>query len=280
MRWLRRRVPDFYGNDIPNPISLISQWKILDNLRRSLLEPSLLILLLGSWFYLPGPARILGRRYRRNFLHPGMVRRLLRGFASTPRPARAGGLGAGYPREFRQGQRHGRDEPDLPAAPGVALDGCHRALGGPHPVHAAQASRVGDRRRGRSVRRPESHGGCVPGMDSLARAGPRRGALADSPRRAAGSGSRAGAVDGLARLFGLAQPPPAHRPLRVSAWRTSSFSRTPANPFAASSATGVRRPPTGSFPTASAKMAPPSCASRPPISGCCSMRASPPCTWA
>jgi len=55
MRWLRRRVPDFYGNRIPNPISLISQWKILDNLRRSLLEPSLLILLLGSWFYLPGP---------------------------------------------------------------------------------------------------------------------------------------------------------------------------------------------------------------------------------
>jgi cyclic beta-1,2-glucan synthetase len=57
MRWLRRRVPDFYGNSIPNPISLISQWKILDNLRRSLLEPALLILLVGSWFYLPGPPR-------------------------------------------------------------------------------------------------------------------------------------------------------------------------------------------------------------------------------
>ena len=54
MRWLRWRVPDFYGNMIPNPISLISQVKILDNLRRSLLEPSLVLLLLGGWLWLPG----------------------------------------------------------------------------------------------------------------------------------------------------------------------------------------------------------------------------------
>jgi cyclic beta-1,2-glucan synthetase len=54
MRWTRSRVPDRQGRMIWNPISLISQWKILDNLRRSLLEPGMLLLLLGSWFFLPG----------------------------------------------------------------------------------------------------------------------------------------------------------------------------------------------------------------------------------
>ena len=54
MRWTRGQVPDRYGRLIVNPISLISQWKILDNLRRSLLEPAMLLLLLGSWLFLPG----------------------------------------------------------------------------------------------------------------------------------------------------------------------------------------------------------------------------------
>jgi hypothetical protein len=54
MRWVRRRVPDHSGELIANPITLISQWKILDNLRRSLLDPSLVLLLLGSWLVLPG----------------------------------------------------------------------------------------------------------------------------------------------------------------------------------------------------------------------------------
>jgi cyclic beta-1,2-glucan synthetase len=53
LRWLRGRVPDFSGRLVRNPISLISQWKIFDNLRRSLFEPSLLLLLIGSWLYLP-----------------------------------------------------------------------------------------------------------------------------------------------------------------------------------------------------------------------------------
>ncbi|MGA7412935.1 MAG: glucoamylase family protein, partial [Bryobacteraceae bacterium] len=54
MRWTLSRVPDRQRHMISNPISLISQWKILDNLRRSLLEPGMLVLLLGSWFVLPG----------------------------------------------------------------------------------------------------------------------------------------------------------------------------------------------------------------------------------
>lgn len=56
MRWLLSRVPDAYGHMIRNPISVISRWKILDNLRRSLIEPATLLLFLAGWFYLPGKA--------------------------------------------------------------------------------------------------------------------------------------------------------------------------------------------------------------------------------
>ena len=55
LRWVLSRVPDYHGNLIDNPLPVISHWKIVDNLRRSLLEPSLVILFLGAWFYLPGP---------------------------------------------------------------------------------------------------------------------------------------------------------------------------------------------------------------------------------
>jgi hypothetical protein len=53
MRWILPKVPNFEGQIIPNPISLISQWKIFDNLRRSLLEPAIMALLLAGWFFLP-----------------------------------------------------------------------------------------------------------------------------------------------------------------------------------------------------------------------------------
>jgi cyclic beta-1,2-glucan synthetase len=52
--WLRRRVPDATGNKRPNVIPAISRWKILDNLRRSLLAPSLTLLLIAGWTFLPG----------------------------------------------------------------------------------------------------------------------------------------------------------------------------------------------------------------------------------
>jgi cyclic beta-1,2-glucan synthetase len=47
--WLTSRVPDESGARVANPISLVSRWKILDNLRRSLFEPSILLLLLFGW---------------------------------------------------------------------------------------------------------------------------------------------------------------------------------------------------------------------------------------
>src|SRR5260370_20568434 len=54
--WLRRRVRDAAGRKQPNQISTISRWKILDNLRRSLLAPAIILLLVAGWTILPGSA--------------------------------------------------------------------------------------------------------------------------------------------------------------------------------------------------------------------------------
>jgi cyclic beta-1,2-glucan synthetase len=50
--WLWGRVPGAIGTRHRNPLSLLSQWKILDNLRRSLVSPALLLLLLSGWIAL------------------------------------------------------------------------------------------------------------------------------------------------------------------------------------------------------------------------------------
>jgi hypothetical protein len=66
--WLLRRVPGPPASNglngatgpkakrQPNPLTALSLWKILDNLRRSLVPPSLLALLAGGWLLGPGPA--------------------------------------------------------------------------------------------------------------------------------------------------------------------------------------------------------------------------------
>ncbi|MGA3006477.1 MAG: glucoamylase family protein, partial [Opitutaceae bacterium] len=53
VQWLLRRVPGFAARPMANPLSLLSQWKIFDNLRRSLVPVALLLLLLGNWLILP-----------------------------------------------------------------------------------------------------------------------------------------------------------------------------------------------------------------------------------
>ncbi|HEX3471802.1 MAG TPA: glucoamylase family protein [Silvibacterium sp.] len=55
-QWLFSHVPDESGRFVANPISTISQWKIFDNLRRSLVEPVTFIMLVLGWFVLPGGA--------------------------------------------------------------------------------------------------------------------------------------------------------------------------------------------------------------------------------
>ena len=52
--WLKRHVRDAHGGILPNRIPAISRWKILDNLRRSLLAPSIVLLLIAGWTFLPG----------------------------------------------------------------------------------------------------------------------------------------------------------------------------------------------------------------------------------
>ncbi|NQU42243.1 cellobiose phosphorylase, partial [bacterium] len=51
--WLLPKVPN-RDTFLPNGLGLLERWKILDNLRRSLLSPGLLVLLLMGWLVLPG----------------------------------------------------------------------------------------------------------------------------------------------------------------------------------------------------------------------------------
>jgi cyclic beta-1,2-glucan synthetase len=52
-QWLLPRVPGADARRIANPLSTLSQWKLFDNLRRSLIPVALLIFLLGNWLLLP-----------------------------------------------------------------------------------------------------------------------------------------------------------------------------------------------------------------------------------
>jgi cyclic beta-1,2-glucan glucanotransferase len=51
--WIFPRVPHAAGGREPNPLSLLNRWKILDNLRRSLLPATSLGLLLAAWLISP-----------------------------------------------------------------------------------------------------------------------------------------------------------------------------------------------------------------------------------
>ena len=52
--WLLPRVPGEGGRRLRNPLPLISRWKILDNLRRSLVAPGVLLWLVSVWTLVPG----------------------------------------------------------------------------------------------------------------------------------------------------------------------------------------------------------------------------------
>ena len=53
VRWLLPRVPGPDGQRQKNPLSLLSRWKLFDNLRRSLVPSALTLLLLLGWTMLP-----------------------------------------------------------------------------------------------------------------------------------------------------------------------------------------------------------------------------------
>ncbi len=58
VRWLWTSVVNASGRSVPNTLPVISRWKILDNLRRSLMAPALVLLLLAGWTVLPGSAGV------------------------------------------------------------------------------------------------------------------------------------------------------------------------------------------------------------------------------
>ena len=55
--WLWSRVPSIDGWR-PTDLPTIGRWKLFDNLRRSLLAPAILLLLVAGWTVLPGPAAL------------------------------------------------------------------------------------------------------------------------------------------------------------------------------------------------------------------------------
>jgi len=58
--WIFPRVPKAAGGRGANPLSLLNRWKILDNLRRSLLPAASLCLLLAAWLVSPAVGWIAG----------------------------------------------------------------------------------------------------------------------------------------------------------------------------------------------------------------------------
>ena len=56
MPWLFSSVSGLNGKRSRNPLSVLSQWKILDNLRRSLVPISTFVALVLAWIFIPAPA--------------------------------------------------------------------------------------------------------------------------------------------------------------------------------------------------------------------------------
>jgi cyclic beta-1,2-glucan glucanotransferase len=83
-QWMFSRVPDESGRQVANLISGISRWKILDNLRRSLVEPSIFALFVAGWLRLPGGSLYWTVATLLLFFFPAVAQfifALLRGFA-------------------------------------------------------------------------------------------------------------------------------------------------------------------------------------------------------
>lgn len=57
-RWLFPVVPGKDGRPVKNTLSWLNRWKLLDNLRRSLVSPALFAMLLLGWLFFPYPAAL------------------------------------------------------------------------------------------------------------------------------------------------------------------------------------------------------------------------------
>jgi cellobiose phosphorylase len=75
--WTLPWVPDPAGTYVRNPLSALSRWKILDNLRRSLVAPSLVSMLVLAWLAPRWPAGLLITFVLAVIVLPVMVRSLV-----------------------------------------------------------------------------------------------------------------------------------------------------------------------------------------------------------
>ncbi len=71
--WLLPRVPNQDGRLVRNDLSLLDRWKILDNIRRSLLSPAVMALLVSSWFWFPHSALLWTLAALSAYLLPALV---------------------------------------------------------------------------------------------------------------------------------------------------------------------------------------------------------------
>jgi cyclic beta-1,2-glucan synthetase len=118
--WLRSVVPGFADRRVENPISLLSRWKILDNLRRSLVPPALLALLLFGWA-MPGAAGFSTAAVVAILLIPGLLSAVAGLLRRPSELARRGHLDEIGRTTLRQLAREAFALASLPYDAGIAL---------------------------------------------------------------------------------------------------------------------------------------------------------------
>ena len=205
--WLFPFVPTRTGLQ-RNRLPLVSRWKILDNLRRSLMAPATVALLLLGWTVLPGSPLAWTAIALAPIALPVLIRLVqLR--------SRAGGrgIGGGLHASGARGSRNGRGP--LRTAAGVSRQSClrdaacdHRHARAPRD-HEASTARVGNGRGERQPWRNAAPQRVRQGDDREPAVGIRlpRAGRPDPPAGAAGVGPGARTVDGGAAHRLRAQPP-------------------------------------------------------------------------
>ena len=155
--WVLGRVPGAAGEPEPNPLTPINRWRILDNLRRSLVPVAALLLLLLGWLISAAPG----------------VWSLVVGFAvAIPAAGAAAGAagapGAGFGARLagrgRRTRARRRDD-CVSAASGLAGRGRDRACRLPAPHQSPQPARMADGGAGADSGAP-SHGSATFAADA------------------------------------------------------------------------------------------------------------------
>ncbi len=150
----------------PNPLPAPERWKVFDNLRRSLVPPSVVLLLVLGWTVLPGPGVALDAAGAGGAGPAAGAARLRGADRRGAEAVRSAPLGAlrDVPATAMQSGADDR----LPGRPGAAARRRDRADARPAVRHAQEAAGMGDRRGDRAA---AGHGGGPVLPDDVAGAG-------------------------------------------------------------------------------------------------------------